>query len=119
MIEAYEEKATDNTMAEYIDRKAAIEKLRKTCDECYYLNHAGKCLKHCATNQDIKRIQRLTSADVVERKRGRWVGIEYDGYADGFPVYTLWECNRCLYETTEESNFCPNCGSDMRGDDHE
>ena len=24
-----------------------------------------------------------------------WVGIEFDGYADGFPVYDTWECSNC------------------------
>ena len=35
------------------------------------------------------------AADISEARHGRWIGIEYDGYADGFPVYDLWECSEC------------------------
>lgn len=54
---------------------------------------------------------------VLSRPRGEWIGISYDGYADGYPVYDEWECSNCGYETEEETRYCPNCGADMRGDE--
>ena len=57
-----------------------------------------------------------------ERKKGRFIGTEYDGYADGNPVYYAWECSECgcVFEDEEPTyNFCPNCGADMRGGDAE
>lgn len=43
-----------------------------------------------------------------ERKRGRW--REYP-IADG-----MNQCSECGILCFGESNFCPNCGSDMRGE---
>lgn len=52
-----------------------------------------------------------------EQKTGKWVGIEYDGYADGNPVYDVWECSCCHeeYEGDFDSlpNYCPECGAKM------
>lgn len=53
----------------------------------------------------------------LEQKVGRWLPIEYDGYADGYPVWGKWECSECGYEHNgdEESltAFCPDCGRKM------
>ena len=46
-----------------------------------------------------------------ERKRGRW--REYP-IADG-----MNQCSECGILCFGESNFCPNCGSDMRGEANE
>lgn len=53
-----------------------------------------------------------------ERKHGFWVGLEYDGYADGNPVYDLWECSVCGEEVSGEDvpdthPYCHACGSKM------
>ena len=49
--------------------------------------------------------------------KGHWVGIEYDGYADGNPVYDTWECSECGWEHNGEDDtltcYCPNCGAKM------
>lgn len=58
------------------------------------------------------------SADVAPVRHGRYIG-EYDGYADGSPVYDMWYCSECgcYFEEWDEKptyNYCPNCGADMR-----
>lgn len=56
--------------------------------------------------------------DVPQRVRGRWVGTEFDGYADGNPVYYEWKCSACGCVVEDEEptwNYCPNCGAEMRG----
>ena len=62
-------------------------------------------------------LERLPSVDVVERKRGEWIG-EADGYYNGELIYDTWYCSNCDYciedEETPTFNFCPNCGADMR-----
>lgn len=67
--------------------------------------------------------------DVVEklptiesRPKGVWLGISYDGYADGNPVYTEWECSNCGLEINDDNgeilwNYCPDCGAEMRGEE--
>ena len=63
----------------------------------------------------------LIANGVTVQKQGRWVGIEYDGYADGYPVYDLWECSECGEEVRGEDvpdthPWCHGCGAKMDGD---
>jgi len=63
----------------------------------------------------------LPAVDAVEVVHGRWVGIRYDGYADGCPVYDLWECSNCREEYESDGDappftYCPNCGAKMDGE---
>ena len=47
---------------------------------------------------------------IEERKMGKWITQQFGSWA---------ECSECheLYDIPISlSNFCPNCGSDMRGD---
>ena len=58
------------------------------------------------------------AADVVERKKGHYIG-DFDGHADGKPVYDIWSCSECgcEFEDFDDKppyNFCPNCGADLR-----
>ena len=59
----------------------------------------------------------ITLSSSEKPKMGRWIPIEYDGYADGYPVWDKWECSECVCEHNgdEESltAFCPNCGAKM------
>ena len=53
-------------------------------------------------NVHYEDLKSLPTADVVERKRGKWL-------LDG-------RCSECLVvPLTSHKNFCPNCGADMRG----
>lgn len=66
----------------------------------------------------IDYLDEVPAADVRPVVRGHYVG-EYDGYADGNPVYDMWYCSECgcCFEDWDEKptyNFCPNCGADMR-----
>lgn len=49
----------------------------------------------------------------------KWIPREYDGYADGLPVWDLWECSHCGHEHsgTEDTLtvYCPDCGYGMYG----
>ena len=48
-----------------------------------------------------------------ERKTGEWITQMFGSWA---------ECSECheLYDIPISlSNFCPNCGADMRGEDHD
>lgn len=49
------------------------------------------------------------TADVRKNVRGEWLHIS-DGYCD------VLKCSQCGKTTDSQSNFCPNCGADMRGD---
>jgi hypothetical protein len=47
------------------------------------------------------------------------VVYEYDGYADGEPVYDVAHCPTCNREFEDgwdswECNYCPNCGQRLK-----
>lgn len=57
-----------------------------------------------------------------QRMRGKWIGTEFDGYADGNPVYYEWKCSACGCVVEDEEptwNYCPNCGCQMNGDEED
>ena len=58
----------------------------------------------------------------IEPKRGEWIG-EADGYYNGELIYDTWYCSNCDYVVDDEEpptwNFCPNCGTRMKGADDE
>ena len=54
-----------------------------------------------------------------ESNEAQWIGILYDGYADGQPVFDIFECSNCKEEYYTDDvkqlpNYCPNCGRKMR-----
>ena len=66
----------------------------------------------------------LPSSEGTEVVRAEWVGTEYDGYADGYPVYDKWECSLCHEEFLSDGepppyNYCPYCGAKMDGERRE
>lgn len=92
-----------------VSRKAAID---ATWFEPYYTDPLN------VLTEVRDRLEALPSAQ-PERKKGKYIGTEYDGYADGNPVYYEWKCSECgcIFEDEEPTyNFCPNCGADMRGE---
>lgn len=65
----------------------------------------------------------IPAAEVEEVRHGYYQG-EYDGYADGAPVYDLWYCSECghYFEEWDEKptyNYCPHCGAKMDEEDGE
>ncbi len=53
----------------------------------------------------------------LQEKKAYWIPIEYDGYADGNPVYDKWECSKCGCEHSGDEDsltaYCPDCGRKM------
>lgn len=63
----------------------------------------------------IRIICSQPTADVEPVRHAHWNGIEYDGYADGCPVYDKWECSKCGNEISTEDppEYCCDCGAKM------
>ena len=108
-------------MADLIDRQAAIDILMKewkAYKDYPYVSHVRHGLEIAIAILDNK----VPSAQRTGRKKGKLIGTEYDGYADGNPVYYEWKCSECgcIFEDEEPTyNFCPNCGADMRGEQND
>ena len=52
---------------------------------------------------EINGVINYKPKEMVEVVHGEW--ISHDGYS---------QCNKCNSLWTVESNYCPNCGADMR-----
>ena len=54
-----------------------------------------------------------------DRNMAKWIPTEYNSYADGAPVWDMWECSECGHEHNGEEDtltaFCPDCGAKMEG----
>jgi len=98
----------------YISREALLEKEK-------YLDDWNIDLSYV----DIEDVKSIPSADVRENVKGKWIKIQ-SGDKD-FPEIIV--CNKCYHENSHldfnehnepigkvfvKSNFCPNCGADMR-----
>ena len=73
---------------------------------------------------DAERFPELKDYPTIDAepvRHGKWIGTEYDGYADGNPVYYEWICSDCktIIEDDEPIwNYCPHCGAKMdKGED--
>jgi len=67
----------------------------------------------------ISDMEELLSVDAEPVKHGKFIETEFDGYANGNPVYYEWKCSECgcIFEEEEPTyRYCPNCGADMRGE---
>lgn len=60
----------------------------------------------------IEMLDEMPSADVVEAKYGYWKPLNNDPV--NHPMVSL--CSECRYISYMRTDFCPNCGADMRGE---
>ena len=85
-----------------------------------HLLEAGNPEMAGAVGYAAEIIGKQHTVDAVEVVHGRWIPLEYDGYADGNPVWDLWECSECQEEHSGDedtlTHYCPNCGAKMDGD---
>ena len=72
------------------------------------------------TLEQAKKELTRVSQIAPQRIKGRWLKKESVGRWDD----TLWECSECgclhrddVFCISGDFNFCPNCGTDMRGDE--
>ena len=64
----------------------------------------------------INGFENAPTIEAVPVRHGKFIGTEFDGYADGNPVYYEWKCSECgcVFEEEEPTyKYCPNCGAKM------
>ena len=103
-------------MDDLIDRQAAIDAI---CKEGTRLERNGT-VAMCEIKQwCIDLLKRLPSAQ-PERKKGKWIPQDYNktnGIVSTL-VYYYPKCSVCGH-CDNYTNFCSNCGADMRGEQDE
>ena len=100
-------------MAEYIEKQAAIKELCETYEHEYPT--ASGAFDEYATRIVPNVLRNLPPADVRPVVRAVWQ-FEEHGPED---YEQFWRCPVCAEKTYFITNYCPNCGADMRGGDAE
>ena len=86
-------------MSRYIDANMLKDKTTR-------INHIWNCTTNAEGKGLGEIIDDIPTADVRENVRGEWISIM------GHQV-----CSICGYKNDiVPTNFCPNCGADMRGE---
>ena len=98
---------------DYISREATIEAFEKELSAKY--NRIGLAIGFVGAKNILSA---LPAADVVERKKGKWINHRNDM---GHNIADCSECGEAMqwYDPDTRPNYCPNCGADMRGEGHE
>ena len=106
-VEALEAYVPDMNVGDTISRQAAINEIAK-----WMLEYGGEKEKRerDALENVANGIKKLPS---VQPRKGKWAGT---GYSERFGIFI---CDNCGKFATMKSEFCPNCGADMRGSQDE
>ena len=102
----------------YIKREDAImavtrAKLPDTTPDGVPIANGKRSVTDC-----VRRIKAIPSADVVERKHGKWIPhIEEDYIGAGqYGYIELLKCSECGTLVPNKRNFCHHCGAEMEVD---
>lgn len=108
----------DMSTGEYISRDEALKIFHQCCDNCTN-SYNGVMCRACADAGAMDILIDMPSADVQPVKYGRWIDVytwtmlhEFKSSGRG---EHFW-CSECEQGQKQKSNYCPNCGADMRGD---
>lgn len=106
-------------MSDLIDRKTVFDVI----DKCILEKLEGDTVEIKEPLKLITKIYRIPSAQ-PQRKKGRWIWWYEEAVTEHATEYTQHckcsECGReCAPSVATYSNFCRNCGADMRGESDE
>ena len=111
-----------------IDADALIDDLmERYCKECdkrkgikngkyQIIYEIGEAPCRACEVDDVKaELEDAPTADVPERKVGKWIGKPIAGYSN----VRCSNCNNVYIDNSGKWNYCPNCGAMMKGEDDE
>ena len=89
-----------------IDADKLLAQYKARCEGC---KETQNYCEHCCDIADV--ISDIEDAPTIEeRKKGKWVRDEFGSKCSCCGLYAY----RNRFGLPWESNFCPNCGADMR-----
>ena len=102
------------TIAEYIEREAISEEIRK-----YYYKNPPNFSYGEGFDRGLDRAQRAIldapAADVAPVRHGRWIHETIEDN-DWGGTYHSWSCSECKFSVGRnptDENFCSKCGAKM------
>lgn len=103
-------------MSDNISRQAALDAVYKIAPvdteyDCTLLDRI-----------DVRYVLTELPSAEPKRPRGKW--LSHDDYCKkhGYipsGLIAFWWCDQCEQGVDYSTNFCPNCGADMRGEENE
>lgn len=99
-----------DAFAEYLKQAIENKKYRKLFAD--NILSVGDVLHAVVSELEGTGLQGYKNAPTVERPRGEWIDRS-DGGRIRYPFWERYECSKCGAKS-ENTNFCPNCGADMR-----
>lgn len=101
-----------------IDRQAVLAEIREFQIRFNETGDSHERVAYASAEHCMLVIKAAPTIESEPVRHGRWIPTEYDSYADGVPVWDKYECSECGHEHNGEEDtlteFCPNCGADMR-----
>ena len=114
-------------MDEYIERGTLMRRIKEIhCAECDSY-HGVRC-KACWVDDTLDYIDSEPAADVAPVRHGRWEEADWvepdcHGFGTIITPKAALRCSNCKNcfkkELLWKDNYCPNCGTDMRGSNDE
>ena len=104
-------------MTDYKELVEALRCKRDDCDGCdlaFFDKDEGWMCQYAAKDDNAAAAIEELQAQLP--KRGKWIYKPKDAIE---MMFTLPKCSVCGHESSDALNYCPNCGSLMRGEANE
>lgn len=114
-------------MRELISKKAAIDALDEIHHELWGIDIPSSTVpEYIEHHESVKKVMKVVLKkreelkNLPSRKKGKWIFLDECSN----PGYYCSECNKKVVkegwsDTVKKIKFCPNCGSDNRGEQDE
>ena len=100
-----------------IDADALLEKIKDWIEYCSGHTDIVHGIMHDVYESVVDDIKDAPTIDAAPVRRGEWEQLVWDDEYDNRKRRS-YRCRRCYKQNAVRSNFCPNCGADMRGETH-
>lgn len=105
-------------MSDLIDRQAILKHIEKIRQDALMMDdthRASIVMKGMNLCEEAVRNQ-----PSEQPKHGYWIeSHEHIYMGNGVKEWTNWYCSECDAPNDKPTDFCPSCGADMRGGEHE
>ena len=95
-----------------VSRQYLLAEIDDLADEFSEVDENGLHSERWCGIMDAKQII-INTPFVSDRPQGEWIEMYRNGFGN-----MICMCSKCNFHATK-SNFCPNCGTDMRGEKDE